>query len=84
MQSAQHRVHPTGGSRRVFGQGSWFESGPVKTALSRPAHPRVTPAVRRLGATVVKIKSESYANRACVHSHQVLDVYILKRVEPCQ
>ena len=41
----QHRVHPTGGSRRVFRQFVWLEVGSVKVALSRPAHPRVTHAV---------------------------------------
>jgi len=40
-------VHPTGGSRRVFGQFAWLEVGSVKMALSRPAHQRVTQAVGR-------------------------------------
>jgi hypothetical protein len=44
----QHSVHPTGGSLRVFRQFAWLEVDPVKAALSRPAHQRVTPAVRRL------------------------------------
>ncbi len=44
---AQHSVHPTGGSRRVFKQFVWLEVGSVKAALSRPAHPRVTHTVRR-------------------------------------
>ena len=42
---AQHSVHPTGGSLRVFGQFLWLGVGSVKMALSRPAHQRVTPAV---------------------------------------
>jgi hypothetical protein len=46
--AAQHSVHPTGGSRRVFKQFAWLEVGSVKAALSRPAHPRVTHTVRRL------------------------------------
>jgi len=53
--SAQHSVHPTGGSRRVFEQFAWLEVGSVKMALPRPAppdracrdHPRVTQAVGR-------------------------------------
>jgi hypothetical protein len=44
---AQHRVHPTGGSRRVFKQFAWLEVGSDKIALSRPAHQRVTQAVGR-------------------------------------
>ena len=43
---AQHRVHPTGGSLRVFRQFAWLGVGSVKVALPRPAHQRVTPAVR--------------------------------------
>ncbi len=43
--SAQHSVHPTGGSRRVFKPFVWLEVGSVKMALSRPAHPRVTHTV---------------------------------------
>ncbi len=44
---AQHSVHPTGGSRRVFKQVAWLQVGSGKVALSRPAHPRVTHAVRQ-------------------------------------
>ena len=43
--ATQHSVHPTGGSRRVFGQFVWLEVDSVKAAFSRPAHPRVTQAV---------------------------------------
>jgi hypothetical protein len=43
--SAQHSVHPTGGSLRVFELFAWPEAGSVKAALSRPAHQRVTQAV---------------------------------------
>jgi hypothetical protein len=46
---AQHSVHPTDGSQRVFRQFAWLGIGSVKMALSRPTHLRVTPAVRRLG-----------------------------------
>jgi len=46
-EACQHSVHPTGGSRRVFRQVAWLEVGSVKAVLPRPAHPRVTPAVRR-------------------------------------
>jgi hypothetical protein len=42
MTATQHSVHPTDGSLRVFGQFLWLEVGSVKTASSRPAHPRVT------------------------------------------
>ncbi len=35
--SAQHRVHPTGGTRRVFGQVAWLEVGSGKAVSSRPA-----------------------------------------------
>ncbi len=45
---AQHSVHPTGGSLRVFKQVSGLEAGSGKVALSRPAHPRVTLTVGRL------------------------------------
>ncbi len=48
--NAQHSVHPTGGTRRVFRQVSRLEVGSDKAALSRPAHPRVTHAVGRLRA----------------------------------
>jgi hypothetical protein len=47
MNAAQHSVHPTGGSRRVFRQFASLEVGSGKKALSRPTHPRVTQAVRR-------------------------------------
>ncbi len=30
--SAQHSVHPTGGSRRVFKQFAWLETDSVKVA----------------------------------------------------
>jgi len=46
--AAQHRVHPTGGSHRVFEQFAWLEAGSVKVALPPPAHPRVTLTVRPL------------------------------------
>ena len=45
--AAQHSVHPTGGSRRVFRQFAWLGVGSGKMALSRPAHPRVTHTVGR-------------------------------------
>ncbi len=51
---AQHSVHPTGGTRRVFRQFAWLEVGSVKTALSRPTHPRVTQAV---GTPLAKLGS---------------------------
>src|SRR5829696_635883 len=47
QKTAQHSVHPTGGSLRVFRQFAWLEVGSVKVALSRPTHQRVTQTVRR-------------------------------------
>ncbi len=47
MQVAQHSVHPTGGSLRVFRQFSRLKAVSAKAELSRPAHQRVTPAVGR-------------------------------------
>jgi len=44
---AQHSVHPTGGSLRVFKQFVWLGVGSVKMALSRPTHQRVTLTVGR-------------------------------------
>jgi hypothetical protein len=41
------KVHPTGGSLRVFRRFSWLEVGSGKVALSRPAHQRVTQIVGR-------------------------------------
>ena len=53
--AAEHSVHPTGGSLRVFRHFVWLEVGSVKAALSRPAHQRVTPAVE----TVEKVGESS-------------------------
>ncbi len=49
-ETAQHGVHPTGGSHRVFWQSVWLEVGPGKAAWSPPAHPRVTLTVGRTNA----------------------------------
>jgi hypothetical protein len=40
LNTAQHSVHPTGGSLRVFKRFAWLEIGSVKMALSRPAYCR--------------------------------------------
>lgn len=48
MKCAQHSVHPTGGSLRVFKQFAWLGVGSGKVALSRPAHQRVTQTVSPL------------------------------------
>ena len=40
--NAQHSVHPTGGSLRVFKQFSWLGAGSGKTVFPRPTHQRVT------------------------------------------
>ena len=45
QKAAEHSVHPTGGSLRVFKHFAWLEIGSVKMALSRPTHPRVTHTV---------------------------------------
>jgi hypothetical protein len=45
--AAEHSVHPTGGSLRVFKQFVWLEADSVKMTLSRPTHQRVTQAVGR-------------------------------------
>jgi len=50
--AAQHSVHPTGGSLRVFRQFAWLEADSGKAALSRLAHPRVTLAVGQPRAKV--------------------------------
>jgi len=42
---AQHSVHPTGGSRRVFGQFARLGVGSGKMELPHPAHQRVTQTV---------------------------------------
>ena len=47
-QAAQHSVHPTGGTLRVFRQFLWLGLGSGKMVLSRPTHQRVTLTVRRL------------------------------------
>jgi hypothetical protein len=47
--AAQHSVHPTGGSLRVFRRFSWLEVRSGKVAFSRPAHQRVTQTVGRRG-----------------------------------
>jgi hypothetical protein len=44
---AQHSVHPTGGSLRVFKRFAWLEVDSGKAALCCPAHQRVTQTVRR-------------------------------------
>ena len=41
------KTYPTGGSLRVFRQFAWLGVGSIKMALSRPAHQRVTQAVRQ-------------------------------------
>ncbi|SRR6266498_3548927 len=46
-EAAQHSVHPTGGSLRVFRQFAWLGVVSVTMALSRPAHQRVTHTVGR-------------------------------------
>jgi hypothetical protein len=45
LKRAQHSVHPTGGTLRVFRQFTWLGVGSGKMAFSPPAHQRVTPTV---------------------------------------
>jgi len=53
--AAQHSVHLTSGSRRVFKQFAWLKVDSGKTALSRPAHQQVTQTVRRLSHKRVNV-----------------------------
>ncbi len=55
--ATQHRVHPTGGSRRVFWQFLWLQVGSGKTVFSRPAHPQVTHPVGRTDKSLEKLWS---------------------------
>ena len=48
LKNLPNTVHPAGGSLRVFRQFAWLEVCSGKTALSRPAHQRVTQAVSLL------------------------------------
>jgi len=52
--------HPTGGSLRVFKQFVWLEAGSGKMALPRPAHQRVTQAVRPQTSVMDKEKTLSF------------------------
>jgi hypothetical protein len=54
---AQHSVHPTGGSLRVFRQFAWLKADSGKAAWSRPTHQRVTRAVSLLSETQSKNKA---------------------------
>ena len=60
----QHRVHPTGGSRRVFKPFVWLGVGSVKVALPRPAHPRVTLPVGRLSPNIRKSRAKCEKHEA--------------------
>ncbi len=64
--TAQHSVHPTGGSLRVFRQFAWLKLGSVKAALSRPAHQRVTPAV---GTPLQVLNTGLFAQVSFENSH---------------
>ena len=71
---AQHSVHPTGGSRRVFRQFVWLEAGSGKAASSRPAHQRVTPAVGRR-KKMLETRSQGMRPGSSDHAlHAPLDV----------
>ena len=48
VNAAQQSVHLTGGILRHFRAFSTPEQNPALKVLSAPAHPQVTPAVRRL------------------------------------
>ncbi len=61
---AQHSVHPTGGSRRVFRQVAWLQAGSGKTALPRPTHPRVTLTVgQKAFPNTMKASDNRHKNR---------------------
>jgi|SRR6266496_2588607 len=59
---AQHSVHPTGGSLRVFKQFAWLETGSAKVELPRPAHQRVTQTVGRLNQCGCETFEKNEAN----------------------
>ena len=57
VKAAQHSVHPTGGSLRVFKQFVWLQADSVRMTLSPPVHQPVTQAVGQLtGGEKVNIK----------------------------
>ena len=59
-------MHPTAGSLRVFRQFARLEAGSVKVELPRPAHQRVTRAVRRFPS---KIMSSVFDNFISGNGH---------------
>jgi len=63
---AQHSVHPTGGSLRVFKQFLGFKLDSVKVALPRPAHQRVTQAV---GTPLQVLNTGLFAQVSFENSH---------------
>ena len=60
QKAAQHSVHPTGGTRRVFKRFAWLGVGSGKMAFSRLAHPRVTLTVGRLVRVAIHTGYLSY------------------------
>ena len=74
IKAAQHSVHPTGGSRRVFRQFVWLEVGSVEVASSCPTHQRVTQTVGRRDLRQ-KICSQGMRSRSSCRALQApLDV----------
>jgi hypothetical protein len=67
--TAQHSVHPTGGSLRVFRQFVWLEAGSVKMALSHLAHQRVTPAVSPLFRSITMDNQDDKKNKGSFWSN---------------
>ncbi len=65
-EAAQHSVHPTGGSRRVFKHFAWLEVGSVKMVLSRPTHQRVTHTVGCF-AMINTLKGENHDRSKDTH-----------------
>jgi hypothetical protein len=69
MKSAQHSVHPTGGSLRAFRQFVWLEVDDGKVASPRPAWLSTGEAVSRhtsgypQGATQTHTVGQRYAQR---------------------
>jgi hypothetical protein len=68
------KTYPTGGTLRVFRHFAWLQAGSVKTALSRPAHQRVTLTVGRRNK-MHEIRSQGMKSGSSCHAlHAPLDV----------
>jgi hypothetical protein len=72
--TAQHSVHPTGGSLRVFKQFRWLEAGSGKAALPRLAHPRVTHTVGRFN--VFNLRYYNLHKQSNLHMKKQIQIVI--------